>query len=340
MFEKVTWRMCHSWGSRPQFIYLQRLSWGRMLAPKKDACCTEEDVLYCFRLLLGREPPLDEWQWHKGEIGKNLDVVVSTYLSSLEFKNRNLINPPIKPELVDLHDFKIYVNPNDLCIGRVISTTKTYESHVTQIMKKFLKRGMTFLDVGANVGYYSLLAASIIGPSGKIIAVEPGQLNVKLLYLRSIINKFNNIDIYPFAASDRRGLVSYADCLNNGTICYQSDPRQLLNLDLVYSEKLDNLVDRVDIIKIDVEGADYLALRGANRLLETHPIIFAEFGPPALQLVSGISGEKYLELLIDAKYNISVIALDGTIIDCEKDITKIMKNYRDAKTDHIDIFAS
>ena len=53
-----------------------------------------------------------------------------------------------------------------------------------------------------------------------------------------------------------------------------------------------------------------------------------------------MSGEKYLELLIDSKYNISVITLDGTIIDCGKDITKIMKNYRDAKTDHIDIFAS
>jgi len=302
-----------------------------------NQACTKEDIYNCYRLLLGRDIAPVEWPLHQAEVGQPLKSVVSSYLGSVEFMTRGFGSSKIT--LTDLPDFKIYVDDFPP-IGGAIQNNKTYEPHVTKIMKSILKQGMTFLDVGANIGYYSLLAAGMLGPSGKVISVEPNVQNVKLLYLSSIINEFDNIEIYPFAASNCRGLISYSHDMSNGSIFSANDPNVVFGADLVFSEKLDNLVDRVDVIKIDVEGADYLALKGGRHLLESRPTIFAEFSPLALQSVSGVTGKDYLELLIDAGYEITVIMLDESVIECEKDIDKIIKICKDAKSGYIDIFAS
>lgn len=294
--------------------------------------CTEEDIRYCFRLLLGREPSPEEWKGHKLLAGNKLDAVVSTYINSLEFKNRKM-QTITKPLLVEFPEFKIYVHPDDLNISVAIALIKSYEPHVTSVMKRLIISGMTFLDVGANVGYFSLLAASM---GAKVIAVEPSINDVKLLYLSAALNGFE-IEIYPFAAMHRHGLISFASDIVKFTEC---DLQDILQCDLVFAEKLDNLVEKADVIKIDVEGADYLAMKGALRLLESKPIVFAEFAPPALGCISRVSGEDYLRLFLDYGYDISVITFEGEVIDCQRDINKIIKIYNDLKVDHIDILFS
>jgi len=171
-----------------------------------------------------------------------------------------------------------------------------------------------------------------------VFSIEPNNYNVKLLYLSTRLNNFDNIIIYPFAASDRRGLMSYTSRMSNGSVYFVDGPKQVLDEDLVYTERLDAIVDSVDVLKIDVEGADYLAMKGASRLLASKPIVFAEFAPAALESVSNVPGEDYLRLFVDCGYDISVIPINGEVINCRKDINKIMKIYRDSMVDHIDLY--
>jgi FkbM family methyltransferase len=293
--------------------------------------CTEEDICYCFRLILGREPSPEEWQDHQVHVGKDLQAVVEHYITSLEFKYRNLGGLP-EPKLAELDSYKMYVDPNDPHIGNPIAEGKPYEPHVTRAIRNALGPGMTFLDVGANMGYYSLMAASL---GAKVIAIEPLQSNIQLLNRSMKANGFD-MEIYPFAAMDRRGLIPFNHVFSDGQVFPTEDQRYSQYGDFVYADQLDNLVENADIIKIDVEGADYLAMRGASRLLALKPIIFAEFAPTSLKEISGVAGEGYLQLFIDHGYNIFV--LGESIIDCGNDINKIMKIYRESMGDHIDLY--
>jgi hypothetical protein len=100
-------------------------------------------------------------------------------------------------------------------------------------------------------------------------------------------------------------------------------------------------IERLDVIKIDVEGAEYMALDGGRNLLKKHrPTVFSEFAPPALDVVSKVSAEAYLRLLlVDESYSIAVCGLGGDLVDCGRDMNKVIGCFEDSGVDHIDIVA-
>ena len=108
-----------------------------------------------------------------------------TRLAHFVYSHRSLIKHFIlirRPVLLKLADFKIYVRLDDMAVGAWIMAKHGYETHVTEVMCTFLKPGIVFVDIGANIGYYTLLAASRIGHEGKVIAFEPGNNNCTLLH--------------------------------------------------------------------------------------------------------------------------------------------------------------
>jgi FkbM family methyltransferase len=307
--------------------------------------CSEEDIYYCFRLILGRNPGEFEWPGHRAMAGYSLMSVVSTYLSSREFRERRLgVLSDTEHVLVDLEGYKMYVSPSDMAVGTHIYGKKSYEFHVTEQMKKTLAPGMFFLDIGANIGYFSVLAAHLVGKEGKVFCFEPFEYNVKLLYLNARVNGFENIEIYPFAVADRRMLVAYDNVASNGAISeIDEDIDSVMKTTLVYSVNLDDVlenIERMDVIKIDVEGAEHMALAGGKNLLRKHrPTIFSEFSPPALETVSKVSAEDYLRLLlVDENYSIAVCSGSG-LVDFESDTDRVIGCYEDSGVDHIDIVA-
>src|SRR5215470_14352271 len=162
---------------------------------------TKTDLLYCFRLLLGRLPGEAEWSLHQRWVGQPLKDVVTLYLQSLEFTNRRLLKPPLLDlQIVDLPRFRMYVAPTDLAVGKNILACQTYEPPVTRAVERVLRSGMVFVDVGANVGYFSLLGASLVNTTGKVFAFEPSETNVKTLHLSAVLNGFQNIQVFPLAA--------------------------------------------------------------------------------------------------------------------------------------------
>ena len=114
---------------------------------------------------------------------------------------------------------------------------------------------------------------------------------------------------------------------------------------LVYSVTLDDALkpyaDKVDVIKIDIEGAEYLALKGMkNRLKKDSPIIISEFSLAFLKAISKIPAEDYLQLLlIDKSYSFAVIAGENNVIKCERNMEQVIDYYNQAIGDHIDIIA-
>lgn len=308
--------------------------------------CSEDDLRNCFRLLLGRNPGSEEWKWHAWHAGKPLRDVVALYLSSRECRERFTEDAVGDLEEVSVHDFRMYVSRRDQMVGALILRDGNYEPHVTEALRRRLRPGDHFVDIGANIGYYTLLAARLVGPSGRVRAFEPFERNVRLLLANVLLNRLENVDIFPMALADRQCLLGYFNVGSNGTISELSNAEDVLRAAaIVPAARMDDTlsgISRLDAIKIDVEGAEFLALEaGAALLRRFRPEIFSEFSPKSLQEVSRVAPGDYLRFLIlDKGYALAVLETDGTVTECGLDVERVLGRFEAAGVDHIDVLAT
>mgnify|MGYP001163713128 CR=1 FL=1 len=300
---------------------------------------TKEDIFYCFRLLLGRDPSREEWTGHSNLAGNKLEDIVRNYIQSLEFKNRNLLSSSkdIKKTITKF-GFYIYINEKDSLIGKQIIDRGLYEDNITNEFIKYLKKGISFVDIGANVGWFSLLTSKFLDNKCKVYSIEPFSENCKLLMASTLENNINSIQIMQAAAFSSNGILSFGASGSNG-MCNILPQKvdSILNSETINSIRLDDFInEKIDLIKIDVEGAEYSALSGAYELIKDYkPTIFSEFTPSALKCISGVDWNEYLRFIIDLGYGIKV--LQDTIIDCKFDINKVYKIFQDSSSDHLDL---
>src|ERR1700756_2500327 len=142
---------------------------------------TAEDIFYCFRLLLGRNPNLEEWPGHSSRAGKDLETVVSSYVTSREFAARGLLNKTYRDrvELVHFPRFSIFASDDDLAIGHHVIGGRAYEPGMAAILERYVRPDMAVVDIGANIGCLTMLLASLVGASGLVVAVEPNPGKLK-----------------------------------------------------------------------------------------------------------------------------------------------------------------
>jgi FkbM family methyltransferase len=150
-----------------------------------------------------------------------------------------------------------------------------YERDKQRLMAKEVRAGSIFYDVGANVGFHTLLAAKLVG-SGKVFSFEPSPRNLEYLRRHIALNKLHNVSVFESAVSDRDQVLHF-QMERTGFGGSLSDNGGGID---VNSVTLDALVSGCkipppDYIKMDIEGAELLALRGAEQLLRAHhPEIF------------------------------------------------------------------
>lgn len=302
---------------------------------------TAEDILACFRLLLNRWPYADEFAGHSVFVGTDLEKVVSMYLHSLEFKNRQLTPATLgTAEIVQLDGFRMYVRPDDLAVGAVIKTGR-YEPHVASVFSLYLKEGMTVVDVGANAGFFALMAAAKVGPRGKVFAVEPCQDNIKLILASAKENGFDNLEALMCGASESPGIVALARAFSTASIARLAAAEEV-DTEIALVLPLDRLIPldaSVHILKIDIDGAEYLAMKGASDIVRRcRPLIFTELAPRHLQAISGVDPREYLQLFTSIGYDMHVLPVSGapSTIACGKSFDRIM-SYLDNTSTHIDL---
>jgi FkbM family methyltransferase len=149
----------------------------------------------------------------------------------------------------------------------------------TQALLSILRPGQVVFDVGANIGYYTLLASRQVGPSGRVVAFEPSPRNISYLHRHLALNHATNVMLVPAGCSDRNGLAAFdagRDCATGHLL----EPASHANghRDLVPTVALDEIVRESglvpDVLKIDVEGAEMLVLEGAAHTIGTmRPIV-------------------------------------------------------------------
>lgn len=160
---------------------------------------------------------------------------------------------------------------------------RIFETAETKFFKNYIKPSDICLDIGANVGYYSILFAS---SGGDVISFEPVSQNATLLRLTAILNPNLNIKVLHTAVSDKNGTTDFIVSKQTSNSSLVSDqPLKHQGLAKDYSiEKIDTItidslkLDKLDIIKMDIEGAEFLALKGMKEtLIRLKPrIIMAE----------------------------------------------------------------
>ncbi|MEE4242462.1 MAG: FkbM family methyltransferase [Desulfopila sp.] len=322
----------------------------RRLVGRDWNTATKKDLLYCYRLLLGRKPDKEGWHTFIADVSKggiSIQRLVRCFISSPEFRSNEIARSlyQSRPEKINIEGYQMYVAPPDSAIGKFIIENREWEPHVSRAMRDLLKPAMVFLDIGANIGYFSLLAASKVGPEGKVISFEPDQFNCSLIHMSARENGFNNIDIYPFAAAEKKKNLIYDSIDGNGTVSnYDLNISDLAGRTVVCAVTVDDMLkdeERIDIMKIDIEGAEFIALQGAKKTISRHkPIIFSEFCPAGLENISHASAREYLEELHLLGYQIAVLDRKGEVLHFGADIGEVIRFYQSQSHGHIDLLAT
>jgi FkbM family methyltransferase len=202
----------------------------------------------------------------------------------------------------------MWLDVNDHAVSDVCFTYQEYEPFESSLVERFTSPGMTFVDIGAHIGYYTLLAADRVGSSGRVVAVEPAPGNYALLLQNLVENKVGNVQAIAAAALNRQGVVNlYLSCTNTGDHrTYDAEdealfgePRKRVRVQ-VSCIRVDDMLSalglQADVIKIDVQGAEMLAFKGLRGALANPELtMFCEFWPYALQ-ANGSSPQELLDL--------------------------------------------
>ena len=190
---------------------------------------------------------------------------------------------------------KIFVEPTD-GLGLLISPA--YEPFGTQIFKREVKEGDTVLDLGAHIGYYTLIAAKLVGPKGRVFAFEPNPGNFAFLKKNIKINGYRNIAPVQKAISNKNGIGRlYLARKSVSHRMYKSYGNQpFLEVETI---RLDDFIKgRVDVVRLDIEGCEWLAIQGMNSILKRNSSIkiITRFSS-RLSIASGIKPIEYLKTL-------------------------------------------
>ncbi len=188
-----------------------------------------------------------------------------------------------------------------------------YEPHLTMVFERYCAPGMTVVDVGANLGYYSLLASRLVGPSGRVIALEPNSENCRLLLSSLRLNGSTNVELLPVAADVATGWAYYSTHVgSNGGLIDAGDLLAHPGV-VVPTFRLDELVSgRVDFLKMDVEGAEGRVMRGATGIIERdRPIVTTELKDEMLARVSDMSVREYLGYFESLGYRPTLLDAHG-----------------------------
>lgn len=226
------------------------------------------------------------------------------------FESRKLDGPLV----MDWHDglrLRLHLG-NDL--SKQLFVGGCFEPNEFAFLSKMLRPGMTFVDVGANDGIYSLFASRRVGAAGQVWAFEPSRREFNRLKANLSLNRLANVHAFRVALSNHNGhaelvVAGYGHEGQNTLGAFIYPGVDLLRKERVRVRKLDDVaaerqLRRLDVMKVDAEGAACLVLEGAERLLrEMRPLLLLEWSGPTLQ-AHGTRGQQLRARLQSLEYRL------------------------------------
>lgn len=224
------------------------------------------------------------------------------------------------------YGIKMYLDPNDTIVSKSLNLNLIWEKEETEFLRNVVKEGMNVVDIGANIGYFSLLFSKWVGDKGKVYSFEPDPFNFDLLLKNSHANRSENISCFQKAISNHNDHASlFLSKKNKGDhrifdfyVYEDDDNRKSIDVECV---KLDSILpsdEKIDFIKMDIQGSEYLALEGMNNSITKNPNIqlLTEFWPYAIEK-SGHSPKDFIEQLRQFGFHVFVFD-NNTLINLQQ----------------------
>lgn len=218
---------------------------------------------------------------------------------------------------------KMVVDTRDRLLAPWLLLDGLWESHLTGWMQRTLPPGGVAVDVGANIGYFTLLAAALVGPAGRVVAVEAHPALFGLLRRNVVMNGHRSTATLHNAAAwsspgrlsfhQRVGYASNSSLATAGPagLGELGDTEETVEVEAVALDTVLAHLERIDVLKVDVEGAEVQAFRGMAATLSGHPgmkIVF-EWSPEQLRLM-GDEPSLLVDLLAGAGYGFRLLERD------------------------------
>lgn len=224
-----------------------------------------------------------------------------------------------------IYGHKVYVDTRDMSLAPHILLDGYWEQWITNVFRSQIKPGMKVVDIGANIGWYSLLAADLIGSEGELHAFEANPEMADLTYRNIMINGFlDRVNVINKAVYRETTILEFkvfekymgssGIFVDKKTAASFNDAVKSLSVDAVSLDDHFAAGTKIDYIKIDAEGAEPYILQGARRLLAENPriTIMMEFAPSIIATSYG-SAEKFVGEIKSLGFEIWRISTDSTL---------------------------
>lgn len=203
----------------------------------------------------------------------------------------------------------MYLDKTDFIVSDAIRRG-SYEPFETDFISSLIKEGDVVVDAGANIGYYTLLLAKLVGNTGKVYSFEPNPSSFNILRKNIKKNGINNVQSFDVALCDNNGHGKlYINDYNKGdNRIYRIDDKQ--DGITIKNASLDQIIpphEHVDFIKMDTQGAEVLILKGMKRILKNYrPMMIIEYWPIGLKRAR-TGAKELLEILTANGYQYQMI---------------------------------
>lgn len=296
-----------------------------------------------------------------GKVIPNARDIYDDFMARLWFRksDENIVEVEGSKMFVDV----FHKDPSMRRTFRAYAFNKVHEQETTALFRELVNDGDVVLDLGANIGYFTLLFAQLVGDSGKVYSFEPEPRNFHYLTKNIELNNFKNVHAYQKAVSNQSNKDKLYLCpydtghhtlyQNEGISSYRPDHAseevEFLEVDVVALDQfLDKEASKVHVIKMDVEGSEALALAGMKELLsqaqdikiilEFFPLLISKMGQSPADVINllsadygfkiyAISGEYELQNTHDLESLIEIQSIDDAMKLCPQ------------KDSHLNLFA-
>lgn len=251
-------------------------------------------------------------------------------------KTNRYFTSQLKPDFIEIDNIKYFLDKTD-SLG--LSISHIHEKTETDFIKKEIHEGDIVVDVGAHIGYFTLIFSKLVGDNGKVYSFEADPTNFEILMKNLEVNKIKNVTCENFAISDKNGKVKLFNA-NSSTAnrLFSSEDENFIEIEsITLDEYFQDKNMKIDFLKLDIQGAEPLAMKGMKELFKKNqPLkILLEWWPNGIKKL-GEEPESHLKFLENKGYQISEIDDKNREI-LETNVKQLMKKYPNKQIEDINL---